>query len=41
MLPIKRTNMRNILARLVIWFATKIVMMIDRSLQMPQELDEI
>ena len=41
MLPIKRTNMRNIRARLVIWFATKIVMMIDRSLQMPQELDEI
>jgi len=38
---IKRTNMRNIRARLVISIATKIVMMIDRSLQMPQELDEI
>ena len=38
---IKRTNMRNIRARLVMWIATKIVMMIDRSLQMPQELDEI
>jgi hypothetical protein len=37
----KRTNMRNIRARLVIWIATRIVIMIDRSLQLPQELDEI
>jgi len=37
----KRTNMRNIPARLVIWIATGIVMMIDRSLQLPQKLDEI
>ena len=37
----KRTNLRNIRARLVIWIATRIVMMIDRSLQLPQELDEI
>jgi hypothetical protein len=37
----KRTNIRDICARLVIWIATGIFMMIDRSLQLPQELDEI
>jgi len=37
----KRTNIRDIFARLVIWIATGIFMMIDRSLQLPQELDEI
>jgi hypothetical protein len=37
----KRSNMRNIRARLMIWIATRIVMMIDRSLRLPQELDEI
>ncbi|AGB24587.1 hypothetical protein Mycsm_04342 [Mycobacterium sp. JS623] len=33
--------MRNIRARLVIWIATRIVLMIDRSLELPQQLDEI
>jgi hypothetical protein len=37
----RRPNMRNIPARMVIWIATGIAMMIDRSLQLPQELDEI
>lgn len=33
--------MGNIRARVVIWIATGIAAMIDRSLQLPQELDEI
>jgi hypothetical protein len=37
----RRPNMGNIRARVVIWIATGIAAMIDRSLQLPQELDEI
>jgi hypothetical protein len=33
--------MRNIRARLVIWIVIWILMMIDRSLELPQELEEI
>jgi hypothetical protein len=33
--------MRNIPARVVIWIVIGIFMMIDRSLELPQELDKI
>lgn len=37
----RRPNVRNIRARMVIWIVAGIATMIDRSLQLPQELDEI